>query len=260
MKVRLITTAICLLFLVAGVSISAQTNESIRSDRPGQANSPFTVGKQVFQVQLGNNFNQLTDKNDKNQINDFNSVFRYGFFEKFEVGIGLDYLAEKSTLGTFSSNRNGLSSFSAQFRANIIESEGLNPSIGIQYNVNLPVVSEIYKTPKTIQQLSIASNQSFSENIGFSTYSGLSWDGVSSTPYFFYVLNLGFSLTEKWGMFVENYGNLQNKTWDIKFDTGVSFIVNNNLQLDAFGGYDKNQNLNDWFINLGVSWRLPKKS
>lgn len=257
---RIKTILFCLVFLISGTSILAQTNESIRSDRPGQANSPFTVGKQVFQFQMGNNFNQLIDNNYKNQTNDFNSVFRYGVFEKFEVGIGLDYLSEKSSLGPLSSNSNGLSSFSAQFRGNVIENEGFKPSVGIQYNVNLPVVSEIYKTPKTAQQLSIATNQSFSENIGFSTYSGLSWNGVSSTPYFFYVLNLGFSLTEKWGMFVENYGNLQNKKWDIKFDTGVSFLVNNNLQLDAFGGYDKNQNLNDWFINVGVSWRLPKKS
>ena len=46
---------ICLSLLASVLFVAGygQYSETIRSDRPGQANTPFTVGARVFQIQAG---------------------------------------------------------------------------------------------------------------------------------------------------------------------------------------------------------------
>ena len=44
-------------------------------------------------------------------------------------------------------------------------------------------------------------------------------------------------------------------------DGGFLYFINNDLQLDLFGGYDvTNNNDEDWFISLGFSWRVYNKN
>jgi hypothetical protein len=45
------------------------------------------------------------------------------------------------------------------------------------------------------------------------------------------------------------------------FDGGFGYFVNNDLQLDVLGGYAANNNVEEYFVSVGLSWRLnhPKE-
>ncbi len=252
----------CFIFLGLFLSLETfgQFNETIQSGRPGQAIIPFTVGANVFQMQNGFDYNNHSDGDYTFQLNDFNSVLRFGATEKFELGLGLNYYTEKSEVGSFSKTANGLSSFSIRMKSNIYVGKGLVPSIGYQLNLGLPYVSDIYKSKNLAPKITIVTGQSLTPSLGFTTNFGFRWDGNTTSPSAFYILNLGYAINDKWAVFIENYGTENNNKIDSKFDGGVAFLANKNLQFDLFGGYDQSENdFNDWFVSVGFSWRIKAK-
>jgi hypothetical protein len=122
-------------------------------------------------------------------------------------------------------------------------------------------VSGIYRSKDLAPKITIVTGQNITSKIGFTTNFGFNWDGNSASPTAFYILNLGYSINDKWGIFIENYGTESNNKINSKFDGGVAFLANNNLQLDLFGGYDQaDNNFNDWFVSVGFSWRFKIKN
>jgi len=84
----------------------------------------------------------------------------------------------------------------------------------------------------------------------------LSYSGDDPYPTGKYVFNFAFPIYRKLSGFVENYGQLSQKIFQTRFDGGFAYLVNNNVQLDMFAGYGSNQSVNDYFVSLGVSWRV----
>ena len=250
-------------FVFCSIGTMAQYGESIRTGRPGQAIGPFTVGQNIFQVQSGfdytqNKFDGFWQQTNTNYL--FNNVFRYGITEHFELGLGANWQQDKisSDFGDFSTN--GISGLSLRMRSNVMVGKGLKPTIGYQINLGLPVGSEDYRSDNVIPKLTIITGQSLTERIGFSTNFGFSWNDADNNPTKFYILNMGYSISDKWSCFIENYGFLKGGELDSRFDGGFAYLVNNNLQLDVFGGYDKlNQYTSEMFVSFGVSWRTARK-
>jgi hypothetical protein len=70
---------------------------------------------------------------------------------------------------------------------------------------------------------------------------------------------LGYKLTEKWGAYIEYFGFVPasddgpNASF---FDGGFTYLVTNDLQLDARAGVGVfNADSPDYFTGVGVSWR-----
>lgn len=72
-------------FLILGIifhqNICAQTTETIQSSRPGNASGVYTVGKNVFQIENGIQYDQ---NNTIKKFGVLSSYFRYGLTEHFE--------------------------------------------------------------------------------------------------------------------------------------------------------------------------------
>lgn len=73
-------------------------------------------------------------------------------------------------------------------------------------------------------------------------------------------LALGYKLTEKWGTYIEYFGFVPaskdgpNKSF---FDGGFTYLVNDDLQLDARAGIGAfNGESPDYFVGIGMSWRF----
>ena len=211
-------------------------------------------------MQNGVDFNSTSGTKYNYNLTDFNGVFRFGITEPFEVGLGLNYISEKKELNNLpSSSMSGLSSFSLRIRSNVYQGKGLIPSVGYQFNLALPYVSEIYQPDHVAPKITIITSQSITQKLGLATNFGFAWNGVSSNPKGFYIVNLGYSINNKWSVFVENYGTEENNQLNSKFDGGVAYLMNNDLQLDVFGGYDQSNNVKEWFVSVGFSWRIRLK-
>lgn len=239
----------------------AQYGESIRSGRPGQAIGPFTVGKGIFQQQSGVDWNSYTGDGVDYQFTSYvlNNVFRYGIGERTELGMGVDFQsASEELIGTeFTSS--GISAFSIRARRNLLVGEGFKPSIGLQANLGLPYLSDDFKRDYIAPKLILVTGQNITDKLGLTTNSGVAWNGFNDTRTYFYVLNLSYSITSKFGVFAENYGTIVSGNFDTKFDGGFDYFINNDLKLDLTAGYDKNEFVNEFFVSLGVSWRTKRK-
>jgi len=235
--------------------------ETIRSGRPGQSIGPFTVGKNILQIQSGMDVfgfeNNTANVKGDGFLN--NTVVRYGIGERFEISALADFRFETINSGGTETDLSGLAAFDVGGRYHIYSGQDLVPSVGFQLRFRLPVLSEDYKIDDVAPRFVIITNQQLSETFTLFTNWGASWNGVNSTATGFYTINLAFPISGKLGGFIENYGSITDGNFDSRFDAGLAFLVNNDLQLDLLGGPGRNDGVKDYFISVGVSWRTKRK-
>jgi hypothetical protein len=256
-----ITRISCVLsFFFCSTNIQAQFGDNIRTGRPGQAIGPYTVGQSILQFQTGLDY-QSTNQSDiylSNQLNP-NTVIRYGVWELFEVSANISYLNRKDQLLSTDLKGEGFNNIALRVRSNIIQSEGFKPAIGWQFGVGLPLDNSVAFRENLAPKLIIVTGQSLGEFFSLTSNWGINWDGNFAQQQFFNVINLGMNLKDDWSVFIEEYSSLNDGSYDVNFDAGFAYLVNPNLQLDLYGGYDNNQfDVESWFISLGFSWRTSK--
>lgn len=244
--------------IVTSNVVLAQFNETIRTGRPGQAIGPFTVGKSVFQTQTGFDFGGSSQKHtgfSNNYLNP-NTVLRFGISEKIEINSALSYRIDESKLNGSKFNSSGLNLYSVGSRINLINNGNSLPSLGLQGTILFPITFGDYEDGLISYKLMAIAAQNINKKL--STTLNLGY--VLNTKIGSSVLNLSYSINDKWGAFAEIYGSFDKEFFQKNWDTGLSYLANNNLQFDISGGYGSNNNVNDYFISLGVSWRITPKS
>ncbi len=253
--------AFFLLLLLSVQSAFGQYNETIRSGRPGQSIGPFTVGKGILQIQSGVDFYGSENKDFGVSGSGFvhNTVVRYGIFERFEISGLVDYRNEKFKATGSETDAGGLSALDLGGRYEFLEGKGAIPTIGFQMRVRLPVLSEDYQIDNIAPRFLFVTGQKLSDTFTLTTNWGGSWNGVNSVGTAVYVINLSFPLTDKLGGFVENYGDITDGDFDSRFDAGLAYLSNNDLQWDILGGLGNNDGVSDYFVSVGVSWRTKLK-
>ena len=220
-----------ILILTASVA-KAQFTEVLTSDRPGQAFSANTVGKNVFQVQTGIDFF------DNNSQFYPNSYFRYGLSEKFEINSGIILSGSKFA--------NEIASFSVGARYNLSDIDSKFTST-LQF-------SHDFGATNNNSQLTYILASSLSEKLSYTVNLGINFDNDFAVNNGIYVANLSYGINSKMGIFLETFGNFLNTGFQLNIDTGMYYLLNNNFQIDALVG--DNDGL---FLGAGFTWRIPAK-
>ncbi len=72
-----------------------------------------------------------------------------------------------------------------------------------------------------------------------------------------YTLAIGTSLTEKLSFFMEPFGEINDlNNLILNFDSGFTYLIKKNLQLDCSYGTGINNKMN--FFSFGISWLINK--
>lgn len=239
----------------------AQFNETIRTGRPGQSIGPFAVGRNVLQIQSGLDFFGAEHLTPQTSSDGFvsNNVIRFGITRRLEVSSLIDYRSETVMPPSMVQETMGLSAFDLGGRYLLYEGHGTKLSIGLQVRFRLPVLSDDYQIDHVAPRFTLATSQQLTKTLTLFTNWGGSWDGISNRMSGFYTVNISFPIAGKFGGFIESYGGLTDNDFDNRFDTGVAFMMNNNLQLDVFGGPGFNDGVRDFFVSIGFSWRARLK-
>jgi hypothetical protein len=249
------------LFIVFGGVAHAQFYETINSGRPGQSVGAYTVGRGIFQIQsgfdsFGNTNNDAGTKN-KGFLN--STGLRFGLTESFEVGAFFEYRHEEVTATNYSSSRGGLSNCGIGLRHQISAGNGLIPSVGFQFRLRLPVMSDYYKIDNVAPSFVFVTSQKLSNKFTLITNLGGAWNGTDATPIGTYTINLSCAFTDTFGAFIESYGSFTHGVFETRMDTGIAWLATRNLQLDLLGGFGRNNGLNDYFVSTGFSWRTRRE-
>jgi hypothetical protein len=253
---------VCLMIYLLFCSqiLFAQSNDTIRTGRPGQAIGPYVVGTGFFQIQSGLDFasSEMGSIKTKSQVS--NNVLRYGLTENFEVS-ALANIQKDSRSGVTASDSEGLSELHLGFRYNLIDHpDGWIPGFGIQTRFRTTHTNSDYRTDHLAPILVFVTNHKLTDSVAWGHNFGVAYDGITSVPRYTFVSNISFPIVGKWGSFFEVYGDVKDDYGRLFADSGLSYLINNDLQLDSFLGWGNNRGISDVFISVGVSWRIQTRS
>ena len=242
MKLSKKINTLLLLFTIG--TISAQ---KIITDRPDQTESSSTIPLKSLQVEAG----MLFQKSGGVQANAYPSVlWRYGITEKFELRLLTQYETNKIN----AVKNSGISDLQIGTKIQLFKKENVNTEIAFLSHLIIPTAKKALTNNKLgiINKLSIS--HSISEKIGVGYNVGYDNFGTGSGN-LTYSVALGMSLSEKIGFYIEPFGEFTEfENHLASFDTGFTYLVNNNLQLDVSYGTGLNYGMN--YFSTGFSWNI----
>lgn len=187
---------------------AALADDAINPERPGFTNGAATVGKKVLQLEEG-----LTRSAGANTFGD-GGILRYGLTAQTELRLGIPSWQKDSK---FSAGSYGVKATVRPNLGLIVQTSGERPT-----QTMAALEAEFTLTKDWSLQVDAVRDSRWSS--GF---------------------NLGRSLTERLGMFLEAY-----RTGSWHGDGGLTYQLTPNQQVDISGG--------DHFVSVGYAWRLPK--
>jgi len=275
----IVNKGIFLALFVLPLCLFSQYTEKIGSGRPGQANGPFGVGKNIYQVQTGFRLSEVDSEyfifKLNTEIIDNSTMFRIGLFERTELRAGIDYnirdkFREENTVlqsQSRTSNReervlNGVSNMSLGIRQNLTQQKKALPAIGIQATALLGGLND-YKTDVVAVQFRLLLQHKITKNLLLNT----NLTTATETENLSYTFSLNYLITPSIRLVGEMYGvayfNEVNLEKDVtnNFDFGIGYWISDKLQVDLFGGFGYNgSTFRSKFISTGLSYRINRRN
>jgi len=258
---------VLLLSLVLSVNfLSAQDNDSsspLVTDRPDATEASSTVGKGVLQIETGGLYESFEENNLKLEGYTYNTTLvRYGILDNVELRVGWDFAEGRAEINGIALDNvsSGLSPLLLGVKVDIAEEKDGMPEVALIGHVfPLFSASTDYRPETTGIDFRFSLSHTLSENSSIGYNIGGQWGDDSSEATAIYTLAYGYSITDKWGMYLELYGDLpEDSSANHFWDGGLTYLVSNDLQLDAYvgSGITKGQDL---LVGFGASFRLAKK-
>ncbi|MEM1214060.1 MAG: transporter [Bacteroidota bacterium] len=241
-------------FLLLPLVGYTQYSSTIQSDRPGQAIAPYTIGKRVLQFQTGYNYNYISTNEITTNRSAISQVIRYGLSERTEASLLVNWQTDQVDAQGSTDQLTGFNRYQLGGRVLLLTNEGARPALGLDGQAIFPVNAGDFEPANWGSVFTLATYNSLGEVFSLATNWQVAWSSFSAAPNWNGILNLGFSLGEKWNGFVETYTSLN--TVQPKFDAGAAVLVHPDVQLDFSVGWQGNDTVTDWFGDVGCSWRF----
>ncbi len=255
---------ILIILLIAGViSILKAQNESAEliTDRPDQTESSSVVPLHVLQIETG-----YIQENSKTELTQYKyyvyntTLLRYGILENLELRCGLEYLGDKTEYKNtkITHSTSGFSPLYVGFKISITNEETWKPEIAFLGGMTFSFTAgEDYKTSYSTADIRFAFSHALSEHFSLGYNLGAEWNGETAIPSYFYSFVLGYGINDKFGAFLEAYGLIPEEGYsEHLLDTGLTYLLHPNLQIDISGGIGLNNNALDNFISIGLTYRF----
>ena len=253
-----------LILLTLPLSALAQQDEkplgALVTDRPDATEASSTVGKGILQFETGGLYETFEENNIKSESYTYNTMLiRYGILDNLELRLGWDFVEGVTTLNgnKLDNVMSGLSPLLLGMKIDIAEEKGAMPEIALIGHV-FPIFSAStdYRPEFTGIDFRLSLSHTLSENSSLGYNIGAQWGDDSPEAAAIYTLAYGYSLTDKFGMYAEVYGDLPEDSSANQFwDAGMTYLVCNDLQLDAYIGTSITEG-QDLLLGLGFSYRI----
>ncbi|MFA7273132.1 MAG: transporter [Crocinitomicaceae bacterium] len=224
-------------------------SQEIVTDRPDQTESSSTVPSRSLQVESGILVKiSETNSSKEQQILLPTNLFRLGLTKELELRLLSQF---ESMQGDFS-RANGISDLEVGAKIQLYHKENVGFEAAFITHLVLPTGSSqlTNSTYASISKLSIShgltENLSLGYNFGYNYFGQHKGDATYSAA-------LGYSLSDKVGVYIEPYGQLSClNTWVSNADGGFTFLIQENMQFDFSFGTGLNHRMN--YLSVGLSW------
>lgn len=231
----------------------ANINAQIITDRPDQTESSSTVGRGNLQMESGLLIGFEGDEQSSiRQILAPTNLLRYGISKSIEIRLLSQFETQKSGEQSIQ----GISDLEIGTKIQILKNDSKNTEIAFVSHLTLPTGTKELTSEKIGTVNKIAVSHRLSENTGLGYNFGYNYF-VQDRGDLTYSLALGIGVNEKVGIYIEPYGEISNlKDFVLNFDTGFTYLANENLQFDFSFGTGLNQRMN--YLSIGFSWLLKR--
>lgn len=233
-------------------NILAQFHPTIRTARPGKAVGANTVGKKIIQLQSGFYYGENKFLTGNKTYNNLNSTLRYGITERLEINTNWVYQTENY----LSIRQNGFKIGSIGGRIKLIETNKFKPAVSLQLNLNLPFQSVDFKSNDFGGRALLSASKKITSKTSILANIAYYIPNNGKLDYWNYAIHFRYNISPKWSTFIENYSNFTINLFENYWDSGLSYLVNNNVQFDVFGGTSLNKSTPDFFVSIGFSGRI----
>lgn len=229
--------------------------QELITDRPDQTESAVTVPLHSLQIESGFAYeSQMEEGLNTNNYSIAGTLFRYGLFERIEFRFGAGYLINKTD-----ETRDGLSGFLLGTKINFLNEKQNMVDFGLLIHSAIPLGDETLNPQQFEPELIAALSKSLTDNLSVSINIGGFQDSSIEKIIYLYTTALGYSVSDKTGVFIEVFGNLSSSLIPVHlFDGGLTLLLSDNLQLDLSGGKEFTGDNSFWFLSGGISLRLPE--
>jgi len=151
----------------------------------------------------------------------------------------------------------GLSDLELGAKIQLYKKDDIKTEIAFLSHLLIPTASKEFSNEKlgTINKLSISHTLNDMLSVGYNI--GYDYFGMGKGD-FTYSLAVGVSVFDNFGVYLEPYGKaIDLKTQVTSFDSGVTYLLQDNIQLDFSFGTGLNHDM-DYFA-LGCSINIAKK-
>jgi hypothetical protein len=249
------------LMLSSNLAFSQVSKPDIVTDRPDQTEAPALVPQGGLQVETGFAFEKDKAANIESTNYTYNTtLIKYGVNQNLELRLITEYLGEKQDISeTSASSIEGISPLALGIKVKIADEKGAWPQTAMIGHINVKTGSKVFRPNYTAADFRFTFAHTLSDKFSLSYNIGAEWNGETPEATFLYTLALGYSITDKCGMFVESYSFFtEESSPDHRFDGGLTYKITNVVQADISGGLGLNEKAPDYFLSAGLSFRLFK--
>ena len=259
---KYILTLICWFFFNQVQAQEEQLLENLIADRPDATESPNAVSPGTLQIETGSFYTSFEKEKIKNEILGLNTtLLRYGLLDRLELRVGWNFEEVRTSLDGNKLNhvQSGFSPMLVGMKVEVTEEKGLLPEIGLLVHTYLPLLaSSDYRPETTGVDFRFSFAHTIDEKSGIAYNLGSQWGNDSSEAAFVYTIVYGYAINDKLSVYAEFYGDMpEDNKANHYFDTGLTYLINNNVQLDAYLGRGVND-VQDILLGAGISIRIPK--
>ena len=242
-----------LFWLVLGFASSyAQSEEPLSPDRPGEGtDAASVVGKGKVQLEAG-----LLREWEQREAYVFwqypTALLRYGIFDRVEIRASSGLVTGRTAAGPL------WSPLDVSTKIAIIgQPQGWLPQLALLAGLTLPRTgSDAVQSRFTQPRIVLLMNHSLTSWLGITTNLGAHWENDSPETIYRYAVSFDLSLSDRVGAFAEFYGDLpEASSNDHLFNSGFTFLINNDLQLDLAAGTAFTSGAPDFYVGAGVAVR-----
>ena len=253
------TIVLLLLALLAlNLPCFADDDEPINPDRPDFTNGPNIVPLGRTQLEMGYTFSRQGSSVD-HAVGEF--LLRRALNKQTELRLLFNsfHVTEDSGFTT-----SGFDDFGLEVKWKFLEGSEQplkRPSLGLLAGITFPSGSGQYRQNRLRSQLALVAALPLTEAVEVQSSLGYQDESDSGDilSQFFFSTSFSFKLSKKWGAFSEYYTLLPGSRGGSNanyFDSGLTYLLNNDTQLDFRAGIGLNSQQPDYFVGAGISLRF----
>lgn len=246
------------LFTISILAFGHAYAQEFVTDRPDQTESSSTIQKGAIQIETG--YLISTHDMDKNvRARNFSfptNLFRIGLSKNMELRIVNSFEVNHTlTPEKPISKKSGFSNLEIGFKARFLNESENTPEIAFLSHYVIPTASNTLENIHGfINKIAISKTLSEQHSIGLNLGYDYFYEDQGNLTY---SLAWGIGLSEKFSIYLEAYGDLENlDSLVASADAGITYLIKENMQLDYSFGTGINHKMN--YQSIGFSIRIPK--